>query len=447
MREYRNNVNRIIHDSKLCALRSKLAAIHTKFLALSATLLALCFIFVWILFPDKAKSGPYLDSAHGNTSYGVLRTSLNTSPNNYSRGNCAHCHEQHASIGGAEPAPNSPAGPDFYLLFKDLWVVPIQSNVFCFGCHIEIGSYQSIFQRTNYSYSYWKGGDTTLTCPDSIYESFQFVLNNGTSQSNCGSTVGSSHILQDIRAFLRNKWGFLGTASQVDPCSGCHNPHKVKRDFPCSRPSAHTDIYAWNVWGDDVSERMNSYTPTYWAPKRVGGGYEPDGTFTQNGSNMPDYVSLCTDCHNRTSVIYSTRLGRDLYRINWGAGGDFHGTRPRNDGPGDRSGDDEWGDLLAPYKVGSTYQYTNYALSCTDCHEPHGSPNEFLLRKTVNGTPVNIINGNGRWYYWCQTCHYIDVTYPAPIHAPIDENFDCFIDGGCHRHCDATPCPTEGTLM
>lgn len=446
MIKYRNNVNRIIHDSKLCALRSKLAAIHPKLLALSATLLALL-ILSWIFYPEHSSSGPYIDdSAHGSSEYGVKRNATGF-PSDYARGLCAHCHEQHASIGGAEPAPNSPAGPDLYLLFKDLWVTPIQSNVFCFGCHIEIGSYQSNFQRTNYSYSYWKGGDTTLTCPDSVYKSFQFVQNNGSSQSNCDSTVGSSHLLQDIRAFLRNRWGFSGTASQVDPCSGCHNPHKAKRNFPCSLPIAHTDIYAWNVWGDDVSERMNSYTPTYWAPKRVGGGYEPDGSFTQDGSDMPDYVSLCTDCHNSTHVIYSTRLGRDLYRINWGAIGDFHGTRPRNDGPGDRSGADEWGDLSVPYKVGSAYQYTNYVLSCTDCHEPHGSPNEFLLRKTVNGTSVNIINGDHQWYYWCQTCHYIDITYPAPIHVGIDVNSDCFMDGGCHRHCDATPCTIEGTLM
>jgi hypothetical protein len=88
-------------------------------------------------------------------------------------------------------------------------------------------------------------------------------------------------MLQDIRAFLRNKWGFSSTASQVDPCSGCHNPHKAKKEFPCSLPSAHTDIYAWDVWGDDASERMNSYVPTYWAPKGGGGSYEPDGSYAE----------------------------------------------------------------------------------------------------------------------------------------------------------------------
>ena len=419
-------------------------AFRIVFIIFCSTLCAICYL----LYPDKANSvGPYLNSAHGNTSDGVLRTSLNTPPNNYSRGNCAHCHEQHASIGGTEPAPNSPAGPDLYLLFKDLWIIPPQSNEFCFGCHMGgtgncnagTASCQSDWKRTNYSYSYWKGGDSSLTCPSSIYEAFQFVSNSGSSQSNCvsyiPSNVGSSHMLRNIRAFLVNKWGFSSTGANVDPCSGCHNPHKAKRDFPCSRPSAHTNKYAWDVWGDDSSEKMNVYSPNYWAPKRIGGGYEPDGSLTQDGSNLADYVTLCTDCHNSTNTIYSNRLGRNLYKISWAAGGDFHGGRQRIDGDGDASPSAEFGDLLDPYKVGGTYSRTNYILSCTDCHEPHGSPNEFLMRKSLNGISVGIISGNGLWYNWCQTCHSTSGHLP-----PLDSSTNCFQAGACHRHCDYPAC-------
>lgn len=404
-------------------------------------------VFCWILYPGMATSGSYLDSAHG-ASYGVLRTALSVSPNNYGRGNCAHCHEQHASIGGTEPVPNTgeDLGPDIYLLFGRLSFPLIQRNVFCFLCHIEIGSYQSGGQVQNYSYSYRRGGDTAISCPDSIYEAFQFINNDGTSRNNCFSNLGSSHRLQDIRALLNGQWGFSSTSQNVDPCSGCHNPHKAKKESPCSLPSAHANIYAWEVWGDDSSEKMNIYSPYYWAPKRVGGGYEPDGSFTQNGSNMPDYVTLCTNCHNATNVINSTRLGRNLFRINWGANGDFHGTRPRNDGPGDKSGDEEFGDLSEPYKVESTYTYNNYVLSCTDCHEPHGSPNEFLLRKAVNGTPVDIITGNGLWSDWCHTCHSFSFSPPTLTHPPPSDN-NCFSGlGGCHVHCDGS-CGLFGTLM
>jgi len=449
MKRDQNNNSNIFYNTvqlSLCSLlftlRAKLSGTGSKFLTLSSTLLALCFIFGWILYPGKANSGPYLDSAHGNTSYGVNRTDI--SAFGYSKGNCSHCHEQHASIGGSEPIPNTgeDLGPDIYLLFGRLWFPMIQKNIFCFGCHIEIGSYQSGGQVQNYSYSYRRGGDIALTCPDSIYESFQFVANDGTSRTNCLTDKGSSHVLQDIKEFLKNKWGFSSTGQNVDPCSGCHNPHKAKRDFPCSRPSAHTDIYAWDVWGDDNSEKMNVYSPNYWAPKRVGGGYEPDGSLTQDGSNLADYVTLCTDCHNSNTTINSTRLGRNLYKINWGPGGDFHGGRQRIDNGGDASQIGEYGDLLAPYKVGGSYQKINYVLSCTDCHEPHGSPNEFLLRKSLNGTnSVGIISANGLWYNWCQACHTINPPFTPTQHLPpVDPNVNCFSAEACHRHCDYPAC-------
>lgn len=73
-----------------------------KFLALCSILLALCIVLCLLLYPNTASSGPYLDSAHANTSYGVNRSGLSSF--GYSIGNCAHCHEQHASIGGSEPA-------------------------------------------------------------------------------------------------------------------------------------------------------------------------------------------------------------------------------------------------------------------------------------------------------------------------------------------------------
>ena len=174
---------------------------------------------------------------------------------------------------------------------------------------------------------------------------------------------------------------------------------------------------------------MNGLTPNYWAPLRMGGGYEPDGSAIQNGSNMPDYISLCTNCHNTANTIFSTRLGRNLYQIDWTAGGSpngsFHGNKARND-----SGPMEWGDLIPPYKVSGSYQYANYVLNCTDCHEPHGSRNEFLLRRTVNGTTVNTIAGTGQWYYFCRTCHVI--TVGNPMHT--NPTYDCMQGGGCHGH-------------
>lgn len=46
-------------------------------------------------------------------------------------------------------------------------------------------------------------------------------------------------------------------------------------------------------------------------------GSEPNSSTTQDGSNLTDMVSFCTDCHNTTNTIYSTTLGRNLKYIDW----------------------------------------------------------------------------------------------------------------------------------
>ena len=98
----------------------------------------------WFIYPDMLESGAYLNSAHGNKVYGVNR--IATANFGYSRGNCAHCHEQHASINGSEPNPVS-GSPSSYLLFADNFTN--QSDNFCFYCHKGSGSIQTSFLRTN----------------------------------------------------------------------------------------------------------------------------------------------------------------------------------------------------------------------------------------------------------------------------------------------------------
>jgi len=105
MRRHWNNKGKIIFRSGLFAL--------------SSLLLALC-----LILPDMAGSGPYLDSQHGDTTYGVTRSTIDTKYSTFSKGNCAHCHEQHASLDGAEPIPYTDtaeyghAGPDLAELFS-----------------------------------------------------------------------------------------------------------------------------------------------------------------------------------------------------------------------------------------------------------------------------------------------------------------------------------------
>ncbi|MBU4179829.1 MAG: cytochrome c3 family protein, partial [Actinobacteria bacterium] len=379
-----------------------------------------------LLYSKPVSAGPYLDSAHGNYNpgYGVLRTSLSTPPNDYGRGNCAHCHEKHASIGGSEPTPTG--GPSGYELFYSNYVS--QTDDFCFECHVDVNSYQSGESLINRSYSYRAGGYTADTLND-IKEAFSFTA------------PATSHNLGDIRTFINGKWGYT---SDSNPCAACHNPHMAKGDpanagnaakssttrgWPVSLPSQHSkDNNAWGLWGDGAGEKMSDCTANYQAPYRYNSTttYEPDGSTTTSGSNLTDYATFCTDCHNTTyTTINSTPLVRNLKTINWS-------TEKHGNGVGNAA-------LALPYTSGPSGP--NYVLSCTDCHEPHGSPNSYLTRKEVNNGVVTI-TGNTmttkgtEWASLCERCHP-RAGLETPHHtAPLSSDY-C---STCHPGGSYAPC-------
>lgn len=376
-------------------------------------------LIILMLFAlSPAWGGTYADSAHGNASYGVDRD-ITDFPN-YAVGNCAHCHEQHASIGGGELIPTG--GPDEYLLFDTNFTA--QTTNFCCGCHATSGSYQDAVTTpspiTNYSYSRAFGGNTAaLTYDSDIISAFDHTIS------------GSSHYLPDIDSQILGVAG-LQTANNtawslndnLNPCDACHNPHVAKRNYPVafdvaeptklktaiSRPSDHD-----NLWGDDTTERMSAHTyqAPYWDSNQT--TYEPANDAapeTLNGTKTPDYVTFCTDCHNPNNTINSTNprlpdTPRTLRSINWGAGGDKHG-----------SADGLPESLRAPYS-----DSLEYTLSCLDCHEPHGSTdNPFLLRTEVNDKS-GISLTDPYFYNFCyDSCH---IPYHRNTSSPC---------GNCHYH-------------
>ena len=382
-------------------------------------------LFFFLLFYSVAYAGPYLDSAHGNSTYGVKRNVPEL--NSYARGNCAHCHEQHASIGGSEPQPAS-GNPSKYLLFESLFTS--QAATFCYGCHKDPSNSWQVSMPNQYCYSRKYGGDTTITCPDDIKEAFQFVDTSGTPQLNCNSSNGSSHFLDDIRKFLKNKWAYGSDKDNINPCAGCHNPHRVQRasypiaakgTSPISRPAAHASN--WDLWGDDTTERMSSYTSNYQAPyyHNSTSTYEPNGDATSDGSNMPDYVTFCTDCHNPSYDGQVSSSQKYNFTNNWQAliyNPDWN-VSPHGWTDGNKQDTKK---RKAPYNAANK----NYVLSCTDCHEPHGSSNGMLIRKEVNGqSTVTFQDWSSRsdWLSLCQRCHKIGSGHQ-------DDN-PCYI---CHMH-------------
>ena len=352
-------------------------------LLMLAGVLGLVFTYSDVIAWYPAK---YTESAH----VGVNRSTISSI--GYAAGNCAHCHEQHASIEGTSHTPY-----DFALFAPNNQ--DSQTANFCFQCHKGVGSVQ-VGGITNYTFSKnFGGGTATFT---TIYDAF-----NPTT-----GTIPSSHNLKDIQDWITGKVGFT---SNSNPCVVCHNPHTAQDNHPVTlsgkggvktaiRRVTHYENLNTNLWGDEdnatsgYAERMKDLTNNYQAPYYVGKTtYEPANNATADGSNLPNFAQFCYDCH-QYSTISSTEHGT-LQPVNWtnsGVNRSVHGLFANDTGG--------WGSTKAPYTADDT---TNYCLSCTDCHEPHGSTNEWLLRTCVNGKDNISITASGWWMEFCTACHVV----------------------------------------
>jgi hypothetical protein len=344
-----------------------------------------------------ALAGPYLDSAHGNNSYGVDRASIDSRYADYATGNCAHCHEMHASLEGTDPAPAT--GASAHTLFAPGFNTGrtlnpyVDTYNFCFYCHGVSGP-----AVTNQDYSAVFGGAAGGSGPQSINEAFN---------------QASYHNLNDIRVFLENSPTFSTWFAEIgNPCSACHNSHLAKRNwdiglagFPLlsaiSRPGDSDTL-----WGE--TELMSSHFG-YEAPfDLTGTSREPAGLGDADGTNTPDYVGFCTTCHNATNIIMSTTLGRPLKNIDWGNVGDFRDQH----GPIARDSDGVI-HLREPYATAAAVK-SNFFMSCLDCHEAHGSENTMLLRRRINGEDLEgPVVSTDTMSYVCKRCHTDDLAAAA----------------------------------
>lgn len=350
---------------------------------------------VWVVcLAVPAMAGPYRDSAHGSDLFGANRSAIDAKYTAYATGNCAHCHEMHASLDGAEPAPVS--GPAAHALFAANFNTDrmqnnyLEADNFCFSCHSDTAGPQVI----NQDYSGAFGGATPGTGPQSILAAFNQT---------------SYHNLYDIWNYLRtnSSWPWFGTAS--NPCSGCHNPHLAKRNWDSAQPgfpllsAISRPGSPRTLWGE--SEVMSSYF-SYEAPYAIVGVREPAGFGDPSGANTPDYVGFCGNCHSPLNVLWSTTLNREIKKIDWGA------TGPLRDKHGATSRDNE-NQLREPYASAAALK-SNFVLSCLDCHESHGSENIMLLRRRVNGEDMEgAVSSTDAMGYACRRCHADDLAAAA----------------------------------
>lgn len=370
--------------------------------------------FAEVNYSSSAHGGDGITAHDGYIGNGVLRDAFETT---YAMGNCAHCHEQHASIDGDEPEPISPEGASGFLLLSD--ALPVSPTVgtysdtetACLTCH---GGSENLNTITNNNYSATFGGAVTADA-----SSIMAALNLG-----AGSLTGSYHNLNDINTLVSGNIGF-DVPSGATPCSACHNPHLAKANSnssnignplftALSRPTDHYELY-----GDDLDERMPS---SYQPPNRVGGGLEPDGGFdaATQAAKTPNYNTFCIDCHNISNdEIWSDALGRNLRAFDWSleqhGGGSAANNRPTQ------------AEVVSPFLDTSL---GTYSLSCLDCHEPHGSSNIYLIRTSVNGNSVMLTNSENQWDNLCSCCHVAsDANALQNIHHEYQNVLDCI---ECH---------------
>jgi len=265
--------------------------------------------------PSGTEAGLYSLSAHGSSSFGVLRSAMQDS--GYARGHCGHCHEQHASVDGTQPSPSA-FNPSGFGLFTDTFDKTVtappydQSDVFCFYCHCALGdTYQegAGSEMLNYDFSRTFGG--YAGGPESIMEAFNQPFD---------PSSRSSHNLLGVQEYAAANFSSWFT-SDSDPCTACHNPHIGRRNkyniqdagyATISRPTDHQ-----THWGDELDEQMSDYASNYRAPYYYNSTttYEPGGAAVSSGELIPDYPTFCLDCHGLTAALINSRnLSRQLKR-------------------------------------------------------------------------------------------------------------------------------------
>lgn len=235
-------------------------------------------------------------------------------------------------------------------------------------------------------------------------------------------------------------------------CTSCHNPHTVTGKHQqagdgksavtrpvLGDPTGNPRAMGSGIWGAISGQKMNDY--------KGSGTYEPFGGDSMSATDLPDYVNLCSDCHGTGGMSAS-----DHGQINWA--GDVHGkgsAGPPNGGglipdwwtagkavswdldsaldPTGTSwpvitrgkGEQVW--TREPYDQVTRIANGNFTLSCTDCHEAHGSAKSSMLRPSLSGDA-------GNWNTLCNNCHF----YYGKWHSGMSCG-----NAGCHQNNSRLP--------
>lgn len=246
-----------------------------------------------------AYAGPYTNSAHGTS---ASRTALGDA--GFADGNCVHCHEQHMSIGGSEPAPIGGA-PSIYMGFAE------EENL-CYGCHVSVGGVgiatddieaeiakSSAHKAGDYSNKH-RAGETLanisankhVECTD-CHNPHEAITGNHVAGTNVVSKALKG-VSGAVASFSSSNWTApsynLETATkEYEICFKCHS-------------SANTNLAAWDSSWTDVGLEFSPGNASA-HPVAAGLGTGPLDALTAAqmtddwNDNMGTQTMYCSDCH------------------------------------------------------------------------------------------------------------------------------------------------------
>ncbi|MFQ5594815.1 MAG: cytochrome c3 family protein, partial [Anaerolineae bacterium] len=376
---------------------------------------------------------------------------------------CLACHDADGANGDNTP-------------FSDDWAVPVVENTAWGNSAHDTGG------TTNSGYG-CLGDGAASGCHATGHGSDNIkILNAGSGVSldnfcyNChtegmvtNNAISGSSLADDIEEIFsaaadsaKHNLGAtftIGGNTFTNQCTTCHNPHVVTGKYweadqgksPITRPDFSDPVnnpraVGTILWGDEAGEKMEDYAG--------GGTYRTPNGDLFSGAQLPDYATFCLDCHVGMAEPPAGGHGG----ISWGGAWNDHGTDsanvPNGGGvcpdwyacgkaagwDGDDCVSDEatcWpvisrgkGEELwsrPPYNQEERIAGANFVLSCTDCHEGHGSGVRSMIR-----TKLNDWDGSGTtiWNSSCNACHY----YYSDWHAGMScGNASCHVSDGSDR--------------
>jgi len=350
---------------------------------------------------------------------------------------CLHCHDADGAADGGGLMPFSTGVIPAVVAGKDgaPWTGSAHATMAVPGSPAGLSCYGDGQTNGCHGNAHGSDADKLLAAPQGTSIP-QLCFNCHTQGKVQNDAISGGGLADDIKqAFGLGVRHDLGASFTVGggvfslQCTTCHNPHVVSGKHqeagagvsPVTRPDFSNPVknpraVGTMLWGDGAGEKMQDFAGS--------GTYRTPHGDTLDGGAAPDYVTFCLDCHGpmkeKNGGITWTGDHHGLGSANIPNGGgsvpDWFSAGKADGWDGDTCIDSEdvcWpvmtrgkGEQIwsrPPYNQVERIAGANFVLSCTDCHEAHGSGVSSMLRPALNAWEGS---GTVIWNSSCNACHY-----------------------------------------